>query len=549
MHRRHSASLALLALTATAAGAATVTLGPVIRTVSVAADDAAMLATPRTATLEGVGGSATVTLAPGVTEIRSAEGTIAVLPDGPRRSKSPGATTALAGASADWNNLGGTAGRDGRTTATGPVVADASWAWDDFSLISWHPVTDGTRAFAVRQTGFPNAAGPGDRIVCLDITTGAELWATVVPYAGNSDEEWIAYVAGANDGMVYAARGGSGRTTPVYAFDAATGTLQWSSAVETVAGPYDGIVFAPDGDLIVGDFDSLTRIDATDGSVVWDVDRNCPVSGACGAAIGNGGVYIDVARPGGNAILKLDLATGAELYETDIIPGFTVQNSPFVAPDGTVYLSRTQNNAATDFLYAFEDTGSALTPKWNRSVRWTTSHIHGAADDNSIYAFLPTNEFVRLDAANGDVIANAGALGPIGVNLSPRTAVDATGTVYVSNGWASSPVTDGRLWAFDANLDTLYFTLELNRQNSGTPVVAADGTLLVADRQGIVGYRPSTGACPADVDGNGDVGLSDLVTLLAAWDESDSPADIDDNGIVDLQDLLTLLGNWGPCSG
>ena len=118
-----------------------------------------------------------------------------------------------------------------------------------------------------------------DKLVAYDLATGQELWNTVVPYGGDPNEEWIAYIAGTHDGKVYAARGGSGRTTPIYAFDAETGEHIWTSTFETVAGPQDGVVFAPDGDLIVGDFNSIARIQSTDGSTVWETPRSCPVSG------------------------------------------------------------------------------------------------------------------------------------------------------------------------------------------------------------------------------------------------------------------------------
>ena len=54
-----------------------------------------------------------------------------------------------------------------------------------------------------------------------------------------------------------------------------------------------------------------------------------------------------------------------------------------------------------------------------------------------------------------------------------------------------------------------------------------------------------------DLDGDGDVDLSDLATLLAAYgacegDPSYNPlADLDGSGCVDLADLAALLANYG----
>ena len=62
---------------------------------------------------------------------------------------------------------------------------------------------------------------------------------------------------------------------------------------------------------------------------------------------------------------------------------------------------------------------------------------------------------------------------------------------------------------------------------------------------------PDECECPADLDGDGIVGVSDLLSLLASWGpcppEADCPGDFSADGTVGILDLLTLLANWGPC--
>ena len=54
--------------------------------------------------------------------------------------------------------------------------------------------------------------------------------------------------------------------------------------------------------------------------------------------------------------------------------------------------------------------------------------------------------------------------------------------------------------------------------------------------------------CPADLNGDGSVGILDLLALLAAWGtDPGGPPDLDGDAIVGILDLLTLLANWGPC--
>ncbi|MHC4414878.1 MAG: right-handed parallel beta-helix repeat-containing protein [Planctomycetota bacterium] len=57
-----------------------------------------------------------------------------------------------------------------------------------------------------------------------------------------------------------------------------------------------------------------------------------------------------------------------------------------------------------------------------------------------------------------------------------------------------------------------------------------------------------TSPCPWDLNGDGTVGISDLLGLLSAWGtDPGGPPDFDADGFVGIGDLLTLLANWGPC--
>ena len=53
--------------------------------------------------------------------------------------------------------------------------------------------------------------------------------------------------------------------------------------------------------------------------------------------------------------------------------------------------------------------------------------------------------------------------------------------------------------------------------------------------------------CPADLDGNGDVGFGDILAILSAWGREGGSEDLDGSGTVDIGDLLVVLTAWGPC--
>jgi hypothetical protein len=69
---------------------------------------------------------------------------------------------------------------------------------------------------------------------------------------------------------------------------------------------------------------------------------------------------------------------------------------------------------------------------------------------------------------------------------------------------------------------------------------SGQGTMVIACTPGA--------ACPADVDGNGEVGFNDVLAVLSFWGPcAGCPADVDHNGDVGFSDLLLILSTWGPC--
>ena len=131
--------------------------------------------------------------------------------------------------------------------------------------------------------------------------------------------------------------------------------------------------------------------------------------------------------------------------------------------------------------------------------------------------------------------------------------------------------TGGRVREFQARLADVgvpqggafnYLVSMLNGDNayrSNEFIGAAAGNPWDADNPGqaTVVLKPGdfirfqTASLPGDLDGDGDVDLSDLATLLASYNacagdaEYDSAADLDGDGCVDLADLAALLAYYG----
>ncbi|MCP3902065.1 MAG: hypothetical protein GY715_00390 [Planctomycetes bacterium] len=64
-----------------------------------------------------------------------------------------------------------------------------------------------------------------------------------------------------------------------------------------------------------------------------------------------------------------------------------------------------------------------------------------------------------------------------------------------------------------------------------------------------IGYAVVVGpSCSEDLDGSGDVGFGDILTIIGAWGPCGGcPEDLSGNGAVDFADILLVIGAWGPC--
>ena len=124
---------------------------------------------------------------------------------------------------------------------------------------------------------------------------------------------------------------------------------------------------------------------------------------------------------------------------------------------------------------------------------------------------------------------------------------------YVFGEFAALFDNDGRLLYLDQN-DNIQefqlvdqdevgrFVLGMGQDSNGELYLLANSTGVPFDSTGVVlRIVPKTG----DLNGDGVVGLADLLDLLAAWGDMNSAADLDMDGIVGLSDLLLLLANWG----
>ena len=151
---------------------------------------------------------------------------------------------------------------------------------------------------------------------------------------------------------------------------------------------------------------------------------------------------------------------------------------------------------------------------------------------------------------------------------TPASEIQLHGTVQVDNGYAPFFVT-GKDLGFGSGpgiFKGTYSTDALNGLVWPSPLFPPHSIVdlqIDAVNGGIQGYAyfvdsfinfdvnpapPCAPPCSADLDDDGNVGVSHLLLLLASWGPCKRcPADFDGNDEVGVSDLLVMLANWGPC--
>jgi len=442
---------------------------------------------------------------------------------------------------ADWSNLGGNPRRNGLSTAIGPQKPVLRWSGASESLISWIPLVEGIRVFNIRHAVAQNPViGPGDSILyALDLTTGAELWTYDFPWEPG---DWTTVLYGVKNGRVYLGRADDGTvfTSAIHCLDSATGKLLWVSPCDTCApGLYDGSVFAPDGDLIVAAGQWVRRIDAETGDLLWSTPRLCSVTNSCGPTLAGNSIYIDETFSGAQRLTRIDATTGARLYSSATVPGFLTQTKPFAGTNDIVfYPVYTGGGPTFDRLYAFRDTGTAFQLLWSRPSTVFQGE-HAVTNDGGVILMNPEGRLEIRDqvtAALRFTSTEVVAASPILLTM-PHVVVDAQGTIFYGNGGFP-----GTVYSFNPDL-TLRWSVEVPNLNQGGPVLAGDGTLLVAGVGNDFRAYYDPACAQADLNCDGSINAQDLAALLSGGGGSGT-ADLNGDGTVGPQDLAILLSAW-----
>jgi outer membrane protein assembly factor BamB len=381
--------------------------------------------------------------------------------------------SSLYGLSDDWQTgPGGKPSRHGLSAEVGPQAADLLWQGSVSAVVAQQAVIDGDIVVMSRMFNINNVLS-GTKIVAHNLITGDTLWTKGLPVDFPSTD-WRSRVSAFKDGVVFATRAGNTNNSYMYALNALDGSILWKSEGLVDESSTEGSSYASNGDLIVGNFYNILRINHLDGTTVWQTARSCPTSGGGEVAVFENKGYYWEAAVNGPKISVIDLENGQYLYSSESLsPGIIQQVAPFVGPDGTVYGTRTMNNVTTDFLFALSDKGSYFEEKWSVPLGYVPFGTFGVGPDGSVYSYSQSDEVIRIDPETG-IVTDTSEVNLGGDFTQPRMAVDAYGNVFVTNGGFSS----GALHSFNPDL-TLRWTENITNVNVGGPAIGNNGNMIV----------------------------------------------------------------------
>lgn len=245
----------------------------------------------------------------------------------------------------------------------------------------------------------------------------------------------------------------------------------------------------PDGTVYIATAAGQLFAVGADGSVHWTVQTGPTIKSA--AAIGSDGtVYVPSADGNMYAVsprgqLKWKFEFGAHLGATPLVTSATPVAggsaggangvgsgaSPTVGPDGTIYIGANNSN-----MYAVTPDGGV---KWlfeaERELAgiWTTAVL--SADGSTLYFGANKGGVYALNTRDGSLRWQF----PVYGSIYASSVLDSRGVLYTGT-------TIEHLYALDSSSGETVWDLDIHNQVWSAPSIRPDGTLVIADRGGIV---------------------------------------------------------------
>ncbi|MCH7604035.1 MAG: hypothetical protein IIB54_14845, partial [Planctomycetes bacterium] len=297
------------------------------------------------------------------------------------------------------------------------------------------------------------------------------------------------------------------------------------------------------GDLPGGPFPSAADGVSADGSVV------------VGVSSGVNGISEAFRWTSGGGMVGLGQLEGGI--------SFRRSRTRAVSGDGSVLVGVSTTNTFSEFEAFRWTSGDGMVGLGDLAFGIFRSNAFGVSADGSVVvghgASGSGQEAFRWTSGGGMV-----GLGDLagGSFESWAFGVSADGSVVVGHSRTALGL-EAFIWDAVNGMQNLRVVLESQLGLDLTGWTLGNARGISADGQTIVGWGtnpdgfaeafiaviPRPGLCLADITGDGNVNVSDLLDLLAAWGSCPPPCPPDSNfnGTVNVTDLLALLGAWGAC--
>jgi hypothetical protein len=362
----------------------------------------------------------------------------------------------------NWETVGGNSMRNGQSDEVGPNTPAVAWeggqsAWFGGQVYIWQD-----RLVTMRFQGIDICP-----IVCHNIFGGEELWSLDFPGINSRSVP-----RGFRDDQIYATNFQETGHDTLLALEPDSGRIIWRAEKTVDLGIVWAVVYDSSGNLMIpGSGAHITKIDKTNGHIIWDIPRSQPNTGAEGLVVYGNTVYgwtgyINTPKK----ITAWDINTGTEKYSSADLPGDGDQETtPTIGLDGTIYALRDGGQ-----LHALRDNGGGFEQLWAVPLSGTGPTTQfGIGLDGSIY--VPDGRgLARLNPEDGAVIN----LSPDLISappLLPRITVDAAGNLFVINGTS----TEGMLYRLTPDL-AIEWSEPLPYNYYSGPALGLFGILVVA---------------------------------------------------------------------
>lgn len=230
---------------------------------------------------------------------------------------------------------------------------------------------------------------------------------------------------------------------------------------------------------------------------------------------------------------KFDGAKETFTTDPDFVNG-TWQHFAVVREAGQVTVYRDGEAAS-----AGETSDSPFTPEWIGRKKPNARNYGGMMDDLVVWDRPLGAEGIALlhGGGTGRAADDVGAVAANSMTFGFAGAVPEAATMDPSSGSFH--------WTAPAGFGTYTFTVTVT--DDGDPPGYDEHTFTITVGTETSADDPPVATCP-DVDGDGWVGMSDLIELLAAWVSGTGLAfDVDGDGLTGPAEVDAVIAGWGPC--